>query len=466
MRSRVRSVLALAVLAAAAWPPVAPRPAPAAAQESADALRSEVERLRGEMERAWLDAQGDHVKVRAAGWADVQLVPEFTAVLDGFVKDARARPRGTGDEAKSDRDAADAAVRDATARRVDAPLTPPSLLVVLAQTAKDAAADATADPRSVFVAAARKVFAEAKLEDVWDAWFTALPVVTAYREARSKLDALERTPPEPPKDPLPAPETPRETPAPERPAEKPAVPAEEPVFLDRARAWLGPWTGWPTPEKLNKRQQRQVRAVWMDRFEVTCAQYLAFLEAAPAASRRALLPQGWTIDETDAVQMPTGRERHPVTGVTWRQATAFAEAHSKRLPSSDEWERAAAGAEKEPRTYPWGASEEGRSWVHLGVEPKGTFPVDAHPDDVTPEGVAGLAGNVAELVATYPDRTEVARTGPEKNRQVLVCGGSFASRASECVTSWRWVLDGDGSSPSVGFRCVMDDAEYRKRNKR
>jgi formylglycine-generating enzyme required for sulfatase activity len=76
-----------------------------------------------------------------------------------------------------------------------------------------------------------------------------------------------------------------------------------------------------------------------------------------------------------------------------------------------------------------------------------------------------MAGNVAELVATCSDRTEIGRTGPEKQKQVLVCGGSFASRISDCESSFRWVLDADGASPSVGFRCVMDEAEYKKRHK-
>ena len=101
----------------------------------------------------------------------------------------------------------------------------------------------------------------------------------------------------------------------------------------------------------------------------------------------------------------------------------------------------------------------------VGIPPKGSFPVDAFPDDATPEGVIGMAGDVAELVATHADRSDVPKTGPEKGKQVIVCGGSFASRASECETSYRWVLDGDGTLPSVGFRCVMDDAEYKKRHK-
>ena len=67
--------------------------------------------------------------------------------------------------------------------------------------------------------------------------------------------------------------------------------------------------------------------------------------------------------------------------------------------------------------------------------------------------------------ATAPDGSDLPRTGPEKGGQSIVCGGHFRSRASECTTSWRWVLDADAAAPTIGFRCVMDDAEYRKRGK-
>jgi gamma-glutamyl hercynylcysteine S-oxide synthase len=253
----------------------------------------------------------------------------------------------------------------------------------------------------------------------------------------------------------------------DKPVEKLPGPLDDLAFLDKAKPWLGPWTGWVTdiPEKLNKRQQRPVKAVWVDRFETTCAQYCAYLEGLPPAARRSNLPLGWTIDEKDVVQCPEGKDHHPVVGVTWRQAQAYAESQGKRLPSCDEWERLGAGVDKEPRTFPWGGAEEGKKWAHFGVEPKGTFPVDAFPDDATPDGVIGLAGNVSELVSTYPDRTEIGKAGPEKGKQVLVCGGSFASRTTECATSYRWVLDADGASPTVGFRCVMDDAEYKKRRR-
>jgi formylglycine-generating enzyme required for sulfatase activity len=443
----------LAVLAAGAL--VAPE-RPLHAEESAppDAAQ-EVERLRRDMELAFLDVQKDHGRVRAAEWAKTPFGDAFSAALTAFVKDARERaePR----TAKQDVDDAVAALVAMQDKKTEPPLTRTSMVVVLAETSRAARADKNAAPRDLYVAAAGTVFGTAKPEDVWDTCFIALPLVESYRQAQKKLaDAQARAVPQPPG-----------TAPPAKVQEREVKGIDEMILTERARPWLGPWTGWITDisESKNKRQQRTVKPVWVDRYETTCAQYKAFVDALPAAGRKAMLPQGWSLDDFDAAQMPVGKELHPVTGVTWRQAQSYAESQGKRLPTCDEWERAAAGGDKEARTFPWGGSEDGKDWAHLGVEPKGTFPVDAFPDDVTPDGIVGMAGNVTELVSTYSDRTEVGKSGPDKGKQVLVCGGSYTARASECATSWRWVADADGASPSVGFRCVMDEAEYKKRHR-
>jgi len=454
-RARAQTVRAALIVATAAWGLVVPCGSVRADEHTAvDAARDEVERLRGDMELAFLDVQHDHEHVRAADWARTPLGDPFSSALADFVRDERARTEAR--TARQDVDASVAALEALAQRKVEPPVTRTSMIVVLAGVARAARADRSAAPRDLFVAAAGAAFAAAKPEDAWDTCFVDLPVVEAFRAAQKKLAEAQAAVAGPP--------PPAST---EKPAEKPAKALEEMILSERARPWLGPWTGWTTdiPEKQNKRQQRSVKPVWVDRFETTCAQYRAFLETLAPGNRSAMLPQGWTLDDKDAVQMPAGNERHPVTGVTWRHAQAFAELQGKRLPTCDEWERAAAGGDREPRAFPWGASEEGRAWAHLGVEPKGTFPVDAFADDATPDGIVGLAGNVAEMVATYSDRAEVPKAGPDKGKQVLVCGGSFTSRASECATSWRWVVDADAASASVGFRCVMDEAEYKKRHK-
>ncbi len=459
-RSRVRSVrkhrlAAAALLAALAGSLAAPCPEAAAEDDAVAVLEDDVEKFRREMETAFLDVQKDAERARGAEWARTPFGDDFSTALTEFVREARARTEAR--TAQQDLDDAAAVMKRLAARGVEPPLTRTSALVVLGETARAARGDRDASARESFVTATRTVFSAAKAEDVWDASFVDLPVVQSFRTAKAKLAAAQAVSAPPKEEAKPA--------EPEAPA--PEKVADELVAFERSRPWTGPWTGWTSDltEKQNKRQQRSLKAFWIDRHEVTCEQYLAFVESLAPAARKAMAPQGWTLGEDDLPRVPDGKGRHPVTGVTLRQATAYAESVGKRLPTCDEWERVAAGADKDARTFPWGVTDEGRSWSHLGVEPKATVPVDAFPADATPEGVIGMAGNVAELVATYPDRTEVGKSGPEKEKQVLVCGGSFTSRTSECATSWRWVLDADGASPSVGFRCVMDEAEYRKRKK-
>lgn len=424
--------------------------APAAPPTDVATATSEVERLRKEVELAFLDVKRDHTLVRAETWPDAPFAADFDATLVRLVEEARARQEARS--AQQDVDDAATAVGALVERKAELPLTRTSLVVVFAESMRAARAAPTTTARDVFVTAARTVFAAQKPEDAWDACFIVLPSVRAYRDAQTKLAEAKKAP------------AAADAKAPAPSASK--VP-DDMVFTDRPRPFVGPWTGWTSdiPEKQNKRVQRTVKPVWTDRHEVTCGEYKAFLDLLNAEGRRAMLPREWTIDETGKPVMPEGRDRHPVTGVTFAQAQAYAESLGKRLPTADEWERAAGGGEKDVRQFPWGNSDEGKRWPHLGVEPKGTFPVDEFEDDVTPEGIRGMAGNVAEMVATYPDRNDVPKAGPEKGKQVFVCGGSFNSRSSDCVTGWRWVIDSGESSPAVGFRCVMDEAEYKKRHK-
>ncbi|MDI3422240.1 formylglycine-generating enzyme family protein [Streptomyces luteolus] len=108
---------------------------------------------------------------------------------------------------------------------------------------------------------------------------------------------------------------------------------------------------------------------------------------------------------------PRGSADHPVTGVPWGEAVAYCGwidallgGVGVRLPSEDEWERAARG--DDGREFPWG--DEYRTGlanlVDLGM--RTTTPVGSFPEGASPFGVLDMAGNADEwtstLYAPYP----------------------------------------------------------------
>ena len=108
----------------------------------------------------------------------------------------------------------------------------------------------------------------------------------------------------------------------------------------------------------------------------------------------------------------------PVTCATWEQARAFCDFDGARtLPSEAQWHHAASGRGQE-RPYPWGWAEptcddavwgedQGSQTSSLakcdleGGVARYPAPVGSRPVDTTIDGVADMAGNVAEYALDY-----------------------------------------------------------------
>lgn len=157
---------------------------------------------------------------------------------------------------------------------------------------------------------------------------------------------------------------------------------------------------------------------------------------------------------------------HPVSGVAWADAVAFTGWMSERLgvavrlPSEDEWERAARG--DDAREFPWG--DEYRpglaNLVDAGLDT--TTPVGSFPDGASPFGVLDMAGNVDEwtstLYAPYPGApAEVPAVEDWAFDPHITRGGAFRHDRDLARCARRHsAYEQDLAAIGVGFRLAAD----------
>jgi formylglycine-generating enzyme required for sulfatase activity len=88
-------------------------------------------------------------------------------------------------------------------------------------------------------------------------------------------------------------------------------------------------------------------------------------------------------------------------------------------------------------------------------------PVGGAPQDVTPEGVRGLGGNVAEWVdAAYVEGDRQAAGGAPRGAELpkIIRGGSFADSFTARTTA-RTRRPADAVGDNLGFRCAVGSSD-------
>jgi formylglycine-generating enzyme required for sulfatase activity len=206
------------------------------------------------------------------------------------------------------------------------------------------------------------------------------------------------------------------------------------------------------PEEKPRRVER-TGEYWIDKFEVTNAQFAKFLNAVgrerDEEGRPLIDPSvsGLVKNENGEWRAAPGRDLHPVAAATWFGAAAYARWVGGRLPTDLEWEKAARGADG--RTYPWG--EETPDAARCNFSPAGvgdTSPVGSFPSGASPYGCMDMAGNVYERVAR---RRAAGGESSSIKSSAFFCPLAFQMRAADYCGYAR-----DRSHAGVGFRCVMD----------
>jgi formylglycine-generating enzyme required for sulfatase activity/dienelactone hydrolase len=209
---------------------------------------------------------------------------------------------------------------------------------------------------------------------------------------------------------------------------------------------------------------------YIDAYEVTNAQYREFMVAGgysdPKYWKYPFVLDGRTISWADAMrrfvdrtglpgprgwssqEFPPNEARHPVAGVTWYEAAAYAAFAGKRLPSIFEWEKAARDGRYthfDRFVMPWGLADPTHGVARrANFGSSGTVPVDSHASGISPYGAYNMAGNVEEWVANPTGQWRIV-TGGAWDDPMYVFANYLA-------------VSGFHASPSLGFRCARDAA--------
>ena len=204
-----------------------------------------------------------------------------------------------------------------------------------------------------------------------------------------------------------------------------------------------------------------VPTFYIGRYEVTVAQFQAFVEAT-----------GFIVTD-QALQGPPD---HPVASVSWPDALAycrwlqntlqawpktpapldrlFHDGWRVSLPSEAEWEKAARGADG--RIYPWGnhPKPDRANFGRHATTSAGHFNCSE-----CPFGLFDMAGNVWELTRSpyeaYPYDASNDRDNLDVEALWVMRGGHFGDRERYVRTGIRGAADPGARRPFIGFRVVI-----------
>lgn len=162
-----------------------------------------------------------------------------------------------------------------------------------------------------------------------------------------------------------------------------------------------------------------------------------------------------------------GAEQHPVTGVSWYEAEAYARFMKKRLPTEAEWEKAASWDDEreQKRRYSWGGDKPSPEVCNFDYHFWGTTPAGSFPEGASAYGCLDMTGNVWEWTSSpfagYPNfeaypYPEYSETWFDGDHRVLK-GGSWATQASSLRISFRNFFRRQFRIAFAGIRCAGEE---------
>ena len=206
------------------------------------------------------------------------------------------------------------------------------------------------------------------------------------------------------------------------------------------------------------KQKVNLPEFWIDKTPVTNGEFARFVQATGYKTTAeqtgigcANITGKWEDTQGADWRHPGGpatdiknKANHPVVQVSWEDALAYATWAGKRLPTEQEWEKAARGMDG--REYPWGNQEPTRKLCNFNQHEERTTPVGNYsPQGDSPYGCVDMSGNIWEWTAS----------DDESSGKVLR-GGGWSHPAEYVRLVLRSIHNPDDRYDTDGFRCVFD----------
>jgi len=192
-------------------------------------------------------------------------------------------------------------------------------------------------------------------------------------------------------------------------------------------------------------------AFYIDKTEVTNQAYARY-----CADRNRPLPELFLKDHPD----------YPVVNITYVDAQEFAKWAGQRLPTPQEWEKAARG--RDGRLFPWGNDRDPKRANVLDNPDRKTpdlMAADSLPEGASPYQALNTVGNVWEFTDEFREPTDATikafarlMTPPPTADEpwYTISGGAYDTKLADSLLWEAGSVPARYKAFNIGFRCVKD----------
>jgi len=217
-------------------------------------------------------------------------------------------------------------------------------------------------------------------------------------------------------------------------------------------------------------QQISLDAYLIDKYLITNGQFQQFTDETGYKTyaeesgvgyvrigRRMRDIEGATWKIPDGYNSIDGKDDHPVSQISYNDASAYCKWADKDLPTEAQWEKAARGPAG--NKYPWGDVEPDDTMAnYYDSFIEGTTPVTEYEKGQSYYGAFDMAGNLYQFCMDWYqeglERQSENPTGPTEGTDHVLKGGSFSEGIDNLRSPSRISDEQAKSSNLYGFRCV------------